>query len=210
MWNWSSFTCFCFCKGELNPFCFKDEWKLVFCASRSLLPEESNYAIIEGEALAVSWGLKEARLFLLGCPRTTIFVDHNPLVKIFGNKSLTDIDIPRLLHLKEKALSYNFNIKYIKGLNNHANVFSRYPADIPTDKDKAQVKMLNFVVMGMTEINIRSILSLSLGKLNELRHDDIQYQQLSTKVKLGSFSNSIPSEEEFYNVRDRLSFQKIF
>ena len=199
----------CGCKGDLNPFCCQDGWKLVFCASRSLLPEESNYATIEGEALAVAWGLKKARLFLLGCPRTTIFVDHNPLVKIFGNKSLIDIDNPRLLHLKEKALAYNFDIKYIKGLNNHANVFSRYPADLPDDEDKAQVQMLNSVVIDMTEINIGSVLSLSLEKLKEHSHNDTQYQRLLSKVKLGSFSNSFASEipilKEFYNVRDRLS-----
>ena len=102
----------CNCKGDLNPLCCTDGWKLVFCGSRSLLSEESNYAPIEGEGLAVVWALKKARLFLLGSPKFTIFVDHNPLVKIFGNKSLTDIDNPRLLRQKEKVLSYNFDIRY--------------------------------------------------------------------------------------------------
>ena len=93
----------CDCKGEeINPLCCEGGWQLILCNSRHLIPSESDYAPIEGEALGIVWTLKKARIYLLGCPKFSIFVDHAPLVKIFGDKSLADIENTRLLKLKEK------------------------------------------------------------------------------------------------------------
>ena len=108
----------CTCTGDINPLCCENGWRLAFCNSHSLTTEESNYAPIEGEGLAITWALKKSRMFLLGNPKFMFFVDHQPLLKIFGEKSLVGIDNPRLLHQKEKILSYNFDIKFIKGLKN--------------------------------------------------------------------------------------------
>ena len=77
----------------------------------------------------MAWALKKARLFLLGHPRFTIYVDHNPLARIFGNKSLADIENIRLQKQKEKTLAYTFDIKYLEGIKNHADSFSRYPVN---------------------------------------------------------------------------------
>ena len=81
----------CTCKGEINPVCCTEGWKLILCNSRHTSPEERNYAPIEGESLAVVWALK-ARMFLLGNPKFTISVDHEPLLRILGDKSLADIE----------------------------------------------------------------------------------------------------------------------
>ena len=110
----------CSCASESDPLCCEGGWKPVYCNSRTLAPEEANYAPIEGEGLAVAWALKKARLFLLGHPKFTIYVDHNPLVRIFGSKSLADIDNIRLQKQKEKTLPFNFDIKHLEGIKNHA------------------------------------------------------------------------------------------
>ena len=57
----------CACKSEI-PFCCESGWKFVFCGSRRLLPNEVNYSVPEGEALAIAWALQKARLFT-GSPR---------------------------------------------------------------------------------------------------------------------------------------------
>jgi hypothetical protein len=107
----------CKCSGDPTPLCCETGWKLCLCNSRHLDPtEQRSYAPIEGEALAVAWALKKARVYLLGCHKFSIFVDHAPLLKIFGDKSLADIENSRLLHFKRKTLSYHFEIKHIKGL----------------------------------------------------------------------------------------------
>ena len=51
---------------------------------------ESRYAPIEGEVLAVADALDIASHFqiVLGCKNLTVAVDHKPLLKIFGDRSL--------------------------------------------------------------------------------------------------------------------------
>lgn len=84
---------------------------------------------MEGEALAVVWCLRKARLFLLGCPQLIVTTDHRPLVKVFGDRALQDIANPRLFLLKVKTLQYKFTIKFLpESKNSAADTLSRYPA----------------------------------------------------------------------------------
>ena len=77
---------------------------LIFVGSRFTKDSESNYAPIEGESLALCYGLKSCRMFVLGCPYLTCAVDHKPLIKIFSDQSLEKIENPRILDFKEKTL----------------------------------------------------------------------------------------------------------
>ena len=82
---------YCLCISTVTPFYCRDGWHLALCGSRHFTKAEAGYAPVEGEALAVAWCLRKARLFLLGCPNLTLVTDHKPLVKLFGqNKELKD------------------------------------------------------------------------------------------------------------------------
>ena len=146
----------CNCVNDINDQsilnCCKQGWRLAFCHSRHLEQNEQEYAPIEGEALAVCWALKKARLFLLGCPHFEVIVDHIPLLKIFGDKCLNDILNPRLFDFKEKTLPYSFTIRYIKGIKNHANTFSRYPVGEPDKDDIAASDMVNTLYKGWQQL----------------------------------------------------------
>ena len=64
-------------------------------------------------------------MFLLDHPGFTIITDHRPLIKIFGDKKLRNIDNSRLFKMSEKILMYRFPIIYILGdQNNVANSLS--------------------------------------------------------------------------------------
>ena len=118
----------CNCDIENAPVCCKDGYKLVFAGSRFTTDAESRYAPVEGEALAVVHALAKCYMFVLGCPDLTVVVDHKPLVKILGDKSLDSISNPRLLNLKEKTMRFNFTIKHVPGtLNTSADACSRFP-----------------------------------------------------------------------------------
>ena len=65
--------------------------------------------------MAVSDALFKARHFVLGCPNLIVAVDHKPLLGLLNDKSLADIDNPRLLMLKEKTLWFNFDVIHIPG-----------------------------------------------------------------------------------------------
>ena len=70
-------------------------WKITLVGSRFTHASESRYAPIEDEALAVADALDKARHFVLGCRNLTIAVDHEPLLKIFGDRSLDHISNAR-------------------------------------------------------------------------------------------------------------------
>ena len=53
--------------------------------------------------MAVSDALFEARHFVLGCPNLIVAVDHKPLLGILNDKSVADIDNPRLLMLMSQG-----------------------------------------------------------------------------------------------------------
>ena len=89
-----------------------------------------------GEALAVADVLDKARHFVLGCSNLTIAVDHRPLIKIFGDRSLDEICNARLRNLKEKTLRYRFKMVHIPGIKNRVpDALSRHPSG-PTNPPK--------------------------------------------------------------------------
>ena len=117
----------CSCPSN-DLFCCTQGWKITLVGSRFTHAAESRYAPIEGEALAVADALDKARHFVLGCKNLTIAVDHKPLLKIFGDRSLDHICNTRLRNLKEKTLRYHFKMVHIPGVKNRApDTLSRHP-----------------------------------------------------------------------------------
>ena len=113
---------------DVKPFCCRDGWRVTLVGSRFTHPAESRYAPIEGEALAVANALDKARFFVLGCSNLIIAVDHKPLLRIFGDRSLDAISNPRIRNLKEKTLRYRFHMMHIPGVKNRAaDALSRHP-----------------------------------------------------------------------------------
>ena len=103
----------CSCPSN-DLFCCKQGWKITVVGSRFTHDAKSRYAPIEGEALAVADALDKARHFVLGCKNLTIAVDHRPLLKIFGDRSLDHICNTRLRNLKEKTTSKWFTYRASK------------------------------------------------------------------------------------------------
>ena len=122
----------CTCPTE-DIFCCKTGWKITLVGSRFTHAAESRYAPIEGEALAVADALDKARHFVLGCNNLTIAVDHKPLLKIFGDRSIDQISNTRLRNLKEKTLRYRFRMIHVPGIRNKTpDALSRYPTGTTT------------------------------------------------------------------------------
>jgi len=83
-------------------------WQTALVGSCFTQSNEANYAPVEGKALAVIDGLHNVSFFVLGCKELIVAVDDKPLLKIFGDRSLNDIEKPRLRNLKEKTLQFQF------------------------------------------------------------------------------------------------------
>ena len=122
----------CAC-NPIKPFCCRVGWKITLVGSRFTSGAESRYAPVEGEALAVADSLDKARFFVLGCKDLILAVDHKPLLKVLGDRSLDEVSNSRLRNLKERTLRYRFRIVHIPGIKHKAaDAISRHPTGSST------------------------------------------------------------------------------
>ena len=118
----------CCCTSQL-PDCCTDGWRITLAGSRFLSSAEQRYAPVEGEALAVAWGLEQSKYFTQGCDNLLVVTDHKPLVKILGDRTLDEISNTRIFRLKQRTLPWSFDIVYLPGKSNFAaDATSRHPS----------------------------------------------------------------------------------
>ena len=121
----------CICISRL-PNCCPEGWRVCLVGSRFLHDAENRYAPVEGECLAVVYGLQKCKYFLLGCTNLIVATDHKPLINILNDRSLADIDNRRLRNLKEKTLCFQFDIAHVPGRKHVGpDAASRYPVGPP-------------------------------------------------------------------------------
>ena len=56
--------------------------------------------------MAAAWAMDKAKYFLLGCESFMLATDHRLLLGILSDRSIEDIENPRLQRLKEKTLRF--------------------------------------------------------------------------------------------------------
>ena len=117
----------CDCPSQ-SPGCCQFGWRITLAGSRFTKPRESRYAPVEGEALAIAWSLDQTRYFTLGSDNLLIVTDHRPLVKVLGDRTLDEINNPRLFSFKEDTLPWKFDIEWMEGKGNcFSDATSRNP-----------------------------------------------------------------------------------
>ena len=144
----------------------------MLAGSHFLSSAEQRYTAIEGEALAVAWGLEQTRYFTQGCDKLLVVTDHKPLVKIFGDRTLDEITNSRLFRLKQRTLLWRFTIKHLPGTSNHAaDATSRHPSpsgytesahlasSIP---DMAECALMSAIGSNMNDVSTISWSTLSM------------------------------------------------
>ena len=99
-------------------------YRPIYYASRKLSEVERRYFQFEREALAVRWAREKFYLYLCGV-KFELRTDHKPLVVVLGNTSNpASAKIERwLLYLQQ----FQYEITYIRGIDNLADVLSRLP-----------------------------------------------------------------------------------
>ena len=105
------------------------EEKPIAYASRTLSNSERNYSQIDIESPAIIFAVKHFHFFLYGKDRFTIYMDHKPLISLFGaHAKLPTIVAARLQRWALTLSAYNYKIEYRTGANNgNADALSRKP-----------------------------------------------------------------------------------
>ena len=117
----------CDCVQDI-PGCCQTGWRITTAGSRFLKANERGYSPVEGECLGIVWALEQTRFFTLGSKDFVVVTDHQPIVKLFGDRTLDEISNPRLLKLKERTFPWKFETVYLPGKGNFfADARSRNP-----------------------------------------------------------------------------------
>ena len=154
----------CDCTTDF-PGCCDNGWRITLAGSRPLKSAETRYAPVEGEALAVAWSLEQTRYFTQGCNDLIVLTDHKPLCKLLGDRSLDEIQNPRLLRLKEKTMRWIFRIVHVPGKEHFfADATSRNPVltaqqdDVHDDNTDEEMTYINVIVRREIEkLNVQAV-----------------------------------------------------
>ena len=156
---------------------------MIAAGSRYLRDVETRYAMVELEALAIHYGIKQCHLYLSGLPQFEVITDHQPLKTIFNRKDLCEIDNDKLMKIKQELQSkYVFTVEYRKGVNHGVpDALSRSPVNDPEKDGCDEVKFGQIAAITDTS----GIKNLSLSKLEEEAKKDGKYKILHDAVLSG-------------------------
>ena len=165
-------------------------------ASKALVGAEKNYAPIEGEMLAVNYGIKKFHYYLYG-RKFKVQSDHKPL-KYIHKKNLR-LAPPRLRSMLMNICQYDYEIEHVPGKYMvMPDTFSRLSQD-----DNAEIPGLH--------VQIHSLVDVSDDRLIQLRQDtegDSTLQKLKDLVSSGwpsSLKKVDPDVRPYWSMRDDIS-----
>ncbi len=72
---------------------------MIAARSRYLKDAETRYAMVELEALAIQYGIKQSYLYLSGLQNFEVVTDHQPFKSIFNRNDLFEIDKVKLMKI---------------------------------------------------------------------------------------------------------------
>ena len=192
----------CTCLSDL-PDCCEDGWKIALAGSRFLSAAEQRYAPIEGEALAVAWGLEQTKYFTQGCNDLLIVTDHKPLVKILGDRTLDEISNSRIFRLKQRTLPWSFTIAHLPGkTNSAADAASRYPSASAHMNDDAEC-----IMAAAIHKDANTITSLSWEQIATATTSDPTMKLLVEAIECGfpdEYRTSDPGVSKYWQYRESL------
>ena len=158
----------------LLQFNCRGDWQPVEYASRKLTEAETRYAMVEKEALAVTWACEKFDYYLVG-REFEIETDHKPLVSILGEKDLSRLPL-RVQRFKLRMMRYGYTIFHTPGRKMYlADLLSR-PCDIDGESIKHCASVECFV-----ESHVRALFSevRESELLSAIKLDEVSQQCLS-------------------------------
>ena len=200
----------CDCSTDA-PDCCPEGWRVTLAGSRFLSPAEQRYAPIEGEALAVAWGLEQSRYFTQGCDNLLVVTDHKPLVKVLGDRTLDEITNSRLFRLKQRTLPWRFEIIHMPGKVNHAaDATSRHPSPSNSTNSICVPDYREATLMAAIQRDSCKITTLSWSDIAEATARDASLSPLLQLVERGidDRDSSSAAIAPFWTIRHSLYAQE--
>ena len=159
---------------------------LIKCGSSSLTPAQKNYAVIELEMLAIHTAIRKCDYYLRGLQGFEVHTDHRPLIGIF-KKDIREIDNVRLARMREKLMSYKFDVEYVPGKSHIiADTLSRYPIWQGQENDDPCYRCNKIFTRHEEDPLIKELI-----KYAEI---DQEYEETKHLIRTGSDNKKMPND----------------
>ncbi|UYV69790.1 hypothetical protein LAZ67_7000738, partial [Cordylochernes scorpioides] len=168
-------------------------------ASRSLTDTEKRYSQIEKETLGCVWAIEHFNTYIWG-RKFVLKTDHKPLIYMLNPKNGAVLP-PRIQRLSWRLQPYDFEIEFIQGKQNIADIFSRQPLSNTSDEE-----WLEDYVHKVLSITSEELQALSLKEIKVCTEQDPLFQKLKDMVQKGVWPYPLNEEFKcFYKFKDELS-----
>ena len=157
------------------------EWQPVEYASRKLTEAEQRYAMIEKEALAVTWACEKFDYYLVG-REFEVETDHKPLVAILGEKDLSKLPL-RVQRFKLRMMRYGYTVFHTPGTEMHmADLLSRPVNAVYSDENLIDSGLVEQYVCDFVRGNLLDEVR-EAELINALHKDSVSRECLSQMQK---------------------------
>ncbi|UYV80241.1 K02A2.6-like [Cordylochernes scorpioides] len=168
-------------------------------ASRSLTDTEKRYSQIEKETLGCVWAIEHFNTYIWG-RKFVLKTDHKTLIYMLNPKNGAVLP-PRIQRLSWRLQPHDFEIEFIQGKQNIADIFSRQPLSNTSDE-----KWLEDYVHKVLSITSEELQALSLKEIKVCTEQDPLFQKLKDMVQKGVWPYPLNEEFKcFYKFKDELS-----
>jgi len=190
----------------------KDDRKIVAYISRALTPVEQKYSQTEREALAIVWAMERLYLYLFG-GHFTLITDCKPVEMILNNSMSKPP--ARIERWNLRIQDFDFDIRYVKGMNNPSDFLSRHHSSSTTslnhDFHTVTTEYLQFLTehavpraMTLSEIQQATKSDATMQHLAKLIRSDL-WRSLDCKDEKLDATISLQELQLFRRVKDELT-----
>ena len=190
----------------LLQFTVDEYWQPVEYASRKLLPAEKNYAMIELEALGITWACEKFDFYLVG-RKFEVETDHKPLISLLGEKDLSQLPL-RVQRFKMRLMRYDFSISHTPGSCMYIADFLSRPSNPPgyEDRDIHECGMVEcYVASNMKRILPQNFRERELSQASLEDETCRELKNLISSEWLVNVSELSPALKRLYQVRDKIT-----
>lgn len=190
----------------LMQFSDSNEWQPVEYASRKLTDTETRYAMIELEALAITYACEKFDYYLVG-RKFDVETDHKPLISLLNEKDLSQLPL-RVQRFKMRLMRYDFVVSYTPGSCMYIADFLSRPAQCSyVDKDILDCHSVELYVSHTIDNNLLS--NFQQKQIIEAVNEDFTCIQVLDFIAEG-WPSVCPNEHDtemrrLFQLQDRLT-----
>ena len=179
-------------------------WRPITYYSRALKKTEKNYSPMEGESLAIKWGILVNKMFLYGI-KFKVITDHQPLVVLYNNPGNREMPF-RVEKHRMKVQGFDFLVEDREGKSNPTDYNSRHALKnkVPEIEDEDDDE--EFYVNAIIDAQLRHAITLKM--IRKATNESQTMAQLKYCILNKQYTPDTPNLRPYKDIFRELSVAK--